>query len=63
MDQIFLTRSDTLKPPLHPKEQMSKDIESQIKAFFAKGGKIQELPPGHSVDFSEPFRIAPKRES
>ena len=26
------------------------EIESQIAAFFAKGGKIQEVPAGHRAE-------------
>ena len=61
MDQIFLTRTDMIKPPLHPKEQMRGDIEEQIKSFFAQGGKIQELPPGRTQNYEPSFTI-PKRE-
>jgi len=57
--EVF-SRTDQ-RPPLHPKEQMRGEIEEQIKDFFARGGKIQELPPGYTQDYEPAFSI-PKRE-
>ena len=63
MDPIFLNRSDMLKPPLRPKDQMRGDINQQIAEFFSRGGKVQELPSGQITDRDYSFSIAkPQRE-
>lgn len=38
-------------PVYRTKEKMRKEIEGQVKDYLAKGGKIQQIPEGHSVDF------------